>query len=158
MEKTRGVHKILLQFKKISLCLIQCHGRVHELVSFLKKSTKTFLLFDLPSYKDFQNTSKIYRNIHRKTLSAIIYRLPISLKEIEIYRLSPRAFLTLSISDVVKTQMVETETWKKFETKTRDQDLKKFSRPRSRLGKFLRDRDETSRPKFLEAELIRIDY
>ena len=40
-------------------------------------------------------------------------------------------------SDVVKTQMVETETWKKFETKTRDQDLKKFSRPRSRLGNIL---------------------
>ena len=66
-------------------------------------------------------------------------------------------FLSMT-SDVVKTQMVETETWKKFETKARDQDLKKFSRPRSRLGKFLRDRGETSRPKFLEAELIRIDY
>ena len=53
-------------------------------------------------------------------------------------------FLKLVIfmtSDVVKTLMVETETktktWKKFETKTRDQDLKKFSRPRSRLGEFV---------------------
>ena len=54
--------------------------------------------------------------------------------------------------------MVETETWKKFKSKTRDQDLKKFSRPRSRLGEFVRDRDETSRPEILEAKLIRIDY
>ena len=71
-------------------------------------------------------------------------------------------FLPLSTSDVVKTPMVETETktktWKKFETKTRDQDLKKFSRPRWRLGEFVRDRDETSRPEILEAKLIRIDY
>ena len=68
----------------------------------------------------------------------------------------------MTASDVVKTLMVETETktktWKKFETKTRDQDLKKFSRPRSRLGEFVRDRDETSRPEILEAKLIRIDY
>ena len=63
-------------------------------------------------------------------------------------------------SDVVKTLMVETKTktWKKFENKTRDQDLKKFSRPRSRLGEFVRDRDETSRPEILEAKLFRIDY
>ena len=63
-------------------------------------------------------------------------------------------------SDVVKTLMVETktETWKKFESKTRDQDLKKFSRPRSRLGEFVRDRDKTSRLEILEAKLIRIDY
>ena len=65
-------------------------------------------------------------------------------------------------SDAVKTLMVETETktetWKKFESKTRNQDLKKFSRPRSRLGELVRDRDETSRPEILEAKLIRIDY
>ena len=58
---------------------------------------------------------------------------------------------------MVETE-TKTETWKKFESKTRDQDLKKFSRPRSRLGEFVRDRDETSRPKILEAKLIRIDY
>ena len=58
--------------------------------------------------------------------------------------------------------MVETETkiktWKKFEIKIRDQDLKKISRPRSRLREFVRDRDETLRPEILEAKLIRIDY
>ena len=64
----------------------------------------------------------------------------------------------LPASDVVKTLVVETETWKKFESKTRDQDLKKFLRPRSRLGEFVRDRDETSRPEILEAKLIRIDH
>ena len=72
----------------------------------------------------------------------------------------PRIFFDALASDVVKTPMVETKakTWKKFETKTWDQDLKKFSRPRSRLGEFIRDRDETSRPEILEAKLIRIDY
>ena len=40
---------------------------------------------------------KIYRNIYRKNLSAIVYRLPISLQEIEIYRssLSPMAFFKI---------------------------------------------------------------
>ena len=69
---------------------------------------------------------------------------------------------SIIISDVVKTLMVETETktktWKKFETKAQDQHLKKFSRLRSRLREFVRDRDETSRPEILEAKLIRIDY
>ena len=64
------------------------------------------------------------------------------------------------ISDVVETLMVETETktetWKKFESKTRNQGLKKFSRPRSRLGEFFET--ETSRPEILEAKLICIDY
>ena len=68
-------------------------------------------------------------------------------------------FAPLTCSDVVKTLMVETETkietWKKFKSKTRDQDLK---RPRSRLSEFARDRNETSRPKILEAKLICIDY
>ena len=64
--------------------------------------------------------------------------------------------MSINYSDVVKTLMVETETWKKFESKTRDQDLKKLSR--SRLGEFVRDQDETSRPEIFEAKLIRIDY
>ena len=51
--------------------------------------------------------------------------------------------------------MVETktETWKKFESKARDQDLKKFSR--SRLGEFF---ETETRPEILEAKLICIDY
>ena len=65
--------------------------------------------------------------------------------------------INLEGSDVVKTLMIETETSKKFEIKTRNQDLKNFSRPRSKLGEFAQDRNETSRPKFLDAKLIRID-
>ena len=56
------------------------------------------------------------------------------------------------ISDVVETLMVETETktetWKKFESKTRDQDLKKFSRPRSRLGEFFETETRLRDPRF----------
>ena len=40
MEKLLGV---LLQFKKISLCFVSCHGRVRKLLSFLEKSRKTYL-------------------------------------------------------------------------------------------------------------------
>ena len=56
--------------------------------------------------KKTSNTFKIYRNIYWKNLSAIIYRLPISLREIQIYRLSvlPRAFLKLSIIVIALVQ------------------------------------------------------
>ena len=46
--------------------------------SLLKNPEKTFLQFDLQK-KTLSNTLKIYRNIYRKNLLAIIYRLPISL-------------------------------------------------------------------------------
>ena len=64
---------------------------------FLKNLEKHFC--NVTCKKTSSNTLKIYRNIHWKNLSAIIYRLPISLSEIEIYRLSvsPRAFSKLSI-------------------------------------------------------------
>ena len=57
-------------------------------------------------------------------------------------------------SDVVETLMVETETetktetWKKFESKTRDQDLKKFLRPRSRLDEFFETETRLRDPRF----------
>ena len=49
---------------------------------------------------------KIHRNIYRKNLSTIVYRLPVSLQEIEIYRssLSPMAFLKLSIIVIASVQ------------------------------------------------------
>ena len=47
MEKNQGVRKVLLQFKKISLCFVKCHVRVCELLSFPEKSRKTYLQFDL---------------------------------------------------------------------------------------------------------------
>ena len=57
-------------------------------------------------------------------------------------------FFLLESSDVVETLMVGTETWKKFESKTRDQDLKKFSRPRSRLGEFFETETRLRDPRF----------
>ena len=74
--------------------------------SLLQKNLeKTLLQFDLQK-KILSSTLKTYRNIYRKNLSAIIYRLPISLKEIEIYRLSvsPRTFLKLSIIVIALVQ------------------------------------------------------
>ena len=64
---------------------------------FLKNLEKHFC--DVTCKTTASNTFKIYRNIYRKNLTAIIYRLPISLLEMEINRLSvsPRAFLKLSI-------------------------------------------------------------
>ena len=51
---------------------------------FLKNFEKHFCKFT--RNKTSSNTLKIYRNIYRKNLLAIIYRLPISLEEIEIYQ------------------------------------------------------------------------
>ena len=79
MEKIHGPREVLLQLNKIFLCFVWCHGRVRELLYFLEKSRKTFLRLDLQKKKTSSNTWKIYRNIHRKNLSAIIYRLPVSL-------------------------------------------------------------------------------
>ena len=55
---------------------------------------------------NFVKHINIYRNIYRKNLSAIVYRLPISLQEIEIYRslLLPVAFLKLSIIVIASVQ------------------------------------------------------
>ena len=72
---------------------------------FLKNLEKHFCNL---TYKktNFVKHIKIYRNIYRKNLSAIVYRLPISLQEIEIYRssLSPVAFLKLSIIVITSVQ------------------------------------------------------
>ena len=64
-----------------------------------KKNLVDFLQFDLQKFDLQIKTLKIYRNIYRKNLSAIIYRLPVSLEEVEIYQLSvsPWTFLKLSI-------------------------------------------------------------
>ena len=72
---------------------------------FLKNLEKHFCNL---TYKktNFVTRMKIYRNIYRKNLSAIVFRLPISLEEIEIYRssLSPMAFLKLSIIVIASVQ------------------------------------------------------
>ena len=78
MEKIHGPREVLLQLNKIFLCFVWCHGRVRELLYFLEKSRKHFCDWTYKK-KTSSNTWKIYRNIHRKNLSAIIYRLPVSL-------------------------------------------------------------------------------
>ena len=68
----------------------------------------------------------------------------------ELQRTDIKKHKEAKTSDVVETLMVETktETWKKFETKTRDQDLKKFSRPRLRLGEFFETETRLRDPRF----------
>ena len=58
MEKIHCAPKVLLQFKNISFCFIQCHGRVHELLSVLEKSRNSFLQCDLQ-----KNFFKIIENL-----------------------------------------------------------------------------------------------
>ena len=88
----------LVTIKKNLSLFCSMPRRVLKLLSFLEKSTKTFLQFDLQK-KNSSNLLKIYHNIHRKNLSAIIERLLISLKENQIYQLSVslRASLKLLI-------------------------------------------------------------
>ena len=97
MKKIRGVHKILLQSKKISLCFVNVTAK-SLLLFFLKNLRKHFCNLTCKKYTS-SNTLKIYRNVYRKNLSVMIYRLPISFQEIEIYCLSvsPKTFLKLSI-------------------------------------------------------------
>ena len=83
-------NQVLLQFLKISLCFVKCVGKVRELLSFLEKSCK--ILVHLTYKKNSSNTLRIFNNTYRKNLLAIIYRSPISLQEIEIYRYRPGFF------------------------------------------------------------------
>ena len=95
----------MLQLKNSLFVLFNPTAESVHCSLFLKNLEKRFC--DL-TYKNkaSSNTLKNYRNIYRKNLSAIIYRLPISLKEIEIYGLSvsPRAFLKLSIIVIALVQ------------------------------------------------------
>ena len=78
MEKYAVFIKSCCDLKKCPLFC--CHGRVRELLSFLKNLEKYFCNL----------TPKKLRQTHRKfnaTYIGRIYRLPISLQEIEIYRL-----------------------------------------------------------------------
>ena len=78
MEKTRCPLRLVVIFKNyFSVWLNFTAESVN--CSLLKNLEKLFLQFDLQKKKTSSNTSKIYRNIYRKILSAIIYRLSISL-------------------------------------------------------------------------------
>ena len=89
-------------FKKSFTVLFNATAESVNYSVFWKNLQKRFC--NLTYKKTSSNLLKIY--IYRKNLSAIIYRLPISLKKIEIYRLSvsPRAFLKLSIIVIAVVQ------------------------------------------------------
>ena len=105
MEKTRCPLRRVVIFKNYFFALLNFTAESVICSLFLKNAEKNILQFDLQK-KNFVKTSKNYRNIYRKNLSAIIYRLSISLEEIEIHRLSvsPRAFLKLSIIVIALVQ------------------------------------------------------
>ena len=67
------------------------HGRVRKLLSF-EKSGKTVLQFDLQEEKTSSNILKIYRNIYRKNISAIIYRYRCNKLRYIDYRYRPGLF------------------------------------------------------------------
>ena len=75
------------------------------MLSFLEKSIETHFC-NVTCKKTSSSTSKIHRNSYRKNLSAIIYRLPISLKNFKLYRLSVslRAFVKLRIIVIALVQ------------------------------------------------------
>ena len=94
--RIHGVDKVLLQFKKFFFVLFNATAESVHCSLFLKNLEKHFCDLTYMN-KTSSNTLKIYRNIYRKNLSAIIYRLLTSFKDIEIYRssVSPRAFLKI---------------------------------------------------------------
>ena len=73
--------------------------------SFFLKNLETHFC-NVTCKKTSTNALKIYRNIYRKNLLALIYRSPILLSKIEMYRLSvsPKAFLKLSIIVIALVQ------------------------------------------------------
>ena len=78
MEKTRCPLRLVVIFKNYFSVWLNFTAESVNCSLFLKNLEKTFLQFDLQR-KTSSNTSKVYRNIYRKNLSAIIYRLSISL-------------------------------------------------------------------------------
>ena len=78
MEKTRCPLRLVTIFKNYFFVWLNFTAESVNCSLFLKNLEKTFLQFDLQK-KTSSNTSKIYRNIYRKNLSAILYRLSISL-------------------------------------------------------------------------------
>ena len=69
--------KTCRNFKKLSLCFVHFHGRVRELLSFLEKSQKAFLKFDLQK-KLCQHIENLLQHLSEKfigdTLSITDYR------------------------------------------------------------------------------------
>ena len=77
MEKILCITKVLLQVKTSLLVLFNATAESVNCFFFLKSLETHFC--NVTCKKTSSNELKIYRNIYRKNLSAIIYRLPISL-------------------------------------------------------------------------------
>ena len=104
-KNTRCPLNLVAIFKKSLFVLFHATAEPVNHSVFWKNLQKHFCNL-IYKKKTSSNTLKIYRNIYRKNLSVIIYRLPISLQEMEIYRLSvsPRAFLKSSIIVIAVVQ------------------------------------------------------
>ena len=72
MEKTRCPLRLVVIFKNYFFAWLNFTRESVNCSLFLKNAEKNILQFDLPK-KTSSNTSKIYRNIYRKNVSAIIY-------------------------------------------------------------------------------------
>ena len=104
-KNTRCPLSLVAIFKKSLFVLFNATAESVNYSVFWKNVQKHFCNL-IYKKKTSWNTLKIYRNFYRKNLSAIMYRLTISLQEIEIFRLlvSPRAFLKLSIIVIAVVQ------------------------------------------------------
>ena len=72
MEKAHGVHEVCCNLKNSLLVLLNATAESGS--GSLENYRKTFLEVDLVYKKIYSsNTLKIYRNIYRKNLSAIMY-------------------------------------------------------------------------------------
>ena len=76
MEKIHCVPKVLLLVKHLSSFCLNAAAESVDCSPFLKNLETHFCKV---TCKKTSSTLKIYRNIYRKNLSAIIYRLSISL-------------------------------------------------------------------------------
>ena len=91
MEKTRCPLRFVVIFKNYFFVWPNFTAESVNCSLFLKNLEKTFLQFDLQK-KTSSNTMKIYRNIYRKNLSAIIYRYRFEKLIFVDYRYRPGLF------------------------------------------------------------------
>ena len=89
-------------FYEISLCSVQCQGRVRALLFFLEKSIKTFLQFDLK--KNFvKHIENLQKQFFEKFIGDNSSITDIALRNRNL-SVSPRAFFKLSIIGITLVQ------------------------------------------------------
>ena len=79
MEKTHGVHKVLLQFKKSLFVLFNATVECLNSSLILKNFVKTFLQLDLCEKNFVKHIENLPQHLSKKFIRDIIDRLPISL-------------------------------------------------------------------------------